>query len=83
MNENVPDFRGLITLVFCNKEKSPGKHLKLTSAFSLGTPNPHWLYGPRNVPALSTKNQRVRKKPLNHIDLMEGGTGIKVLWYRE
>ena len=33
--------------------------------------------------ALRTKKQSVRGKPLNHDGLMEGGTGIKVLWYRE
>ena len=35
MNENVQDFRGLIALLFGNKAELPGKHLQLTSAFSL------------------------------------------------
>ena len=41
MNEKVQDFRGLSTLLIGNKAERLGKHLQLTSAFSLGTPIPH------------------------------------------
>ena len=83
MSEKVQDFRGLSALLLGNQAERPGKHLQRTAAFSLLTPFPHWVYGPGEDPALRTKKQSVRGKPLNHDGLMEGGTGIKVLWYRE
>ena len=83
MNEKVQDFRGLSALLICNKAERPGKHLQRTAAFSLGTPIPHCVLGTGEDPALRTKKQSVRGKPLSHNGLMEGGTGIKVLWYRE
>ena len=43
MNENLPDFRGHSALLIGNKAEHPGKHLKRTAAFSLGTPIPHWV----------------------------------------
>ena len=83
MNENVQEFQGLIALLFGNKAERPGKHLQLTSAFLLGTLIPHWVYGPGEDRALRTKKQSVRGRPLKSRRLMKGGTGIKVLWYRE
>ena len=83
MNEKVQDFRGLSILLIGNKGEHPGKHLQRTAGFSRRTPIPHWMYGPWKVPALRNKKQSVRGKPLNHDGLMEGGTGIKGLWYRE
>ena len=63
MNENLPDFRVLSTLLIGNKAESPGKHLQRTAAFSLGTPIPHWVQGPGEDPALRTKKQSVRENP--------------------
>ena len=57
MNEKFQDFRGLSTLLIGYKAEGLGKHLQLTSAFSLGTPIPHWVYGPGKDPALKTKKQ--------------------------
>ena len=68
MNEKVQDFRGLRGLLIGNKAERPGKHLQLTSAFSLGTLIPHWLYGPgkyliKTAVAKERKGQRhVRQK---------------------
>ena len=64
MNEKVQDFRGLSTLLLGNQAESPGKHLQLTSAFSKGTLIPPWVYGPGKDPALRTKKESVRIKPL-------------------
>ena len=64
MNEKVQDFRGLSALLIGNKAECTGIHLQLTSAFSLGTPIPHWVYGPQKYPARRTKKQSVRIKPL-------------------
>ena len=55
MKENIQDFRGHSALLIGYKAERPGKHLQLTSAFSLGTPIPHWVYGPGKDPALRTK----------------------------
>ena len=43
MNAKVQDFRELSSLLIGNKAEHPGKHLKRTAAFSLGTPIPHWV----------------------------------------
>ena len=43
MNENLPDFRGLSTLLLGNKAERPGKHLQRTTAISLGTAIPLWV----------------------------------------
>ena len=43
MNENLPDFRGLSTLLIGNKAERPGKHLRGTAAFSVWTPIPYWM----------------------------------------
>ena len=83
MNEKVQDFQGLSALLIGNKAERPEKHHQLTSAFTLGTLIPHWVYGRGKDPALRTKKQSLRIKPLSHISPMEVGTGIKVLWYRE
>ena len=80
MKEKCQDIRGLSALLIGNKADRPGKHLQRTAAFSLGTPIQHWVQGPGEDPALRTKKQSVRGKPLSHDGLMEGGTGIKVLW---
>ena len=64
MNEKVQDFRGLSALLIGNKAERPGKHLQRTAAFSLGTPIPHYVEGPGEYPALRTKKQSVRGKPL-------------------
>ena len=64
MNEKVQDIRGLSTLLIGNKEERPGKHLQRTAAFSLGTPIPHCVKGTGEDPALRTKKQSVRGKPL-------------------
>ena len=58
------DFRGLSALLIGNKAERPGKHLQRTAAFSLGTPIPHCVAGPGEDPALRTKKQSVRGKPL-------------------
>ena len=63
MNEKVQDFRGLSALLPGNQAERPGKHLQLTSAFSLGTLIPHWLYGPEKNPikpavAMARKGQK-------------------------
>ena len=68
MNEKGQDFRGLSTLLLGNQAERPGKHLQLTSNFSLGILIPHWLYGPAKYPikpavAKERKGQRqVRQK---------------------
>ena len=68
MNEKVQDFRGLSSLLLGIKAERPGKHLQLTSHFSLGTLIPHCLYGPGKYPikpavAMERKGQRrVRQK---------------------
>ena len=64
MKEKVQDFRSRSALLTGNNAERPGKHLQRTAAFSLGTPIPHWVYGPGKNPALSTKKQSVRIKPL-------------------
>ena len=64
MNEKVQDFRGLRTLLIDNKSERPGKHLQLTSAFSLGTPIPHWKFGPGKDPTLRTKKTKCEDKAL-------------------
>ena len=64
MNEKVQDFRGLNAILIGNKAEGPGKHLQRTAAFSLGTPIPHGVEGPGEEPALRTKKQSVRGKPL-------------------
>ena len=43
MNEKVQDFGGLSALLIGNKADLPGKHLWRTAAFSMETPNPHWV----------------------------------------
>ena len=63
MNEKVQDFRGLSALLIGNKAERPGKHHQGTAAFSLGTPIPHWVWGPGEVPALRTKKQSVWESP--------------------
>ena len=45
MNEKVQDFQGLSALLIGNKAERPEKHHQLTSAFTLGTLIPHWVYG--------------------------------------
>ena len=68
MNEKVQDFRGLSALLPGNQTEPPGKHLQVTSAFSLGTLIPHCLYGHGKYPikpavAMERKGQRqVRQK---------------------
>ena len=64
MNEKVQDFRGLSALLIGNKAERPGKHIQRTAAISLGTQIPHWVKGPGEDPALSTKKQCVMGKPL-------------------
>ena len=64
MNEKVQDLRGLSALLIGNKAERPGKQLQRTAAFSLWTQIPHWLSGPGADPALRTKKQGVRGKPL-------------------
>ena len=64
MNEKVQDFLGHSAFLIGNKAERPGKHLQRTAAFSLGTPIPHWVWGPGEDPALRTKKQSVRGKPL-------------------
>ena len=63
MNEKVQEFRGLSALLIGNKPEHPGKHLQLTSAFSVGTLNPHYVYGPGKDPPLRAKKHSVRIKP--------------------
>ena len=65
MKKNLQDFRGLSALLIGNKAERRGKHFQLTSAFSLGTPILHWVYGPGKVPAFSAKKQSVRIKAFN------------------
>ena len=64
MNEKGQDFRGLSALLIGNKAERAGKALQRTAAFSLGTPIPHWVWGLGEDPALRTKKQSVRGKPL-------------------
>ena len=64
MNEKVQDFRGHSALLFGNKAERPGKHLQLTSAFSIGTQIPHWVNVPWKHPALKTKKVSAKIKPL-------------------
>ena len=63
----VQDFQGLSALLIGNKAERPGKHLQRTAAFSLGTPIPHWVWGPGEDPALRTKEISVRGKPLKSL----------------
>ena len=63
MNEKVQDFRGLSDFLLGNQAERPGKHLQLTSSFSLATLIPLCLYGPVNYPikpavAMERKGQR-------------------------
>ena len=83
INEKVQEFRGLSTLLIGIKEERPGKHLQLTSAFSIGTQIPHWVNVPWKYPALRTKKLSVKIKPMNHVGLIERETKIKVLPYRD
>ena len=46
------------------KEERPGKHLQLTSAFSIGTQIPHWVNVPWKYLALRTKKQSVKINPM-------------------
>ena len=68
MNEKVQDFRGLSALLPGNQAECPGKHVQLTSAFSLRSLIPHCVYGPEKNPikpavAMERKGQRqVRQK---------------------
>ena len=64
MNEKVQDFGRLSAPLIGNKAERPGKQLQRTAAFSLGTHIPHWVQGPGEDPALSTKKQCVRGKRL-------------------
>ena len=64
MNENLPDFRGLSALLIGNKAEHPGKHLQRTADFSLATPDSTLGVGAWADPALKTKKQSVRGKPL-------------------
>ena len=57
MNEKVQDFRGLSALLIGNKAERPAKHLQRTAAFSLGTPIPHWVQGPGEIPAIEPRNK--------------------------
>ena len=67
MKEKVQEFRGLSALLIGNKAEHPGKHLQLTSNFSLGTQIPHWVYGPGKEPAIRTKKHSVKIKPLKSL----------------
>ena len=68
MNEKVQEFRGLSALHPGNQAERPGKHVQLTSAFSLRSLIPHCVYGPEKNPikpavAMERKGQRqVRQK---------------------
>ena len=64
MSEKDQEFRGHSALLFGNKPEHPGKHLQLTSAFSQVSLIPHCVYGHGKYPALRTKKQSVRIKPL-------------------
>ena len=57
MNESLQDFRGFCALLIGNKAERPGKHLQRTAAFSLGTPNPHWVEGPGEDPTLEQRKK--------------------------
>ena len=83
MNEKVQDFRAISALLIGDTAERPGKHLLGRAAFSLGTPIPHWVEGPGEDPALRTKKQRVRGKPLKARWTYGRWNRIKVLWYRE
>ena len=65
MNEKVQDFLGNSALLIGNKAERPGKHLQLTSAFSMGTPIPHCAHAPGNDLPLRAKKQNLREKPFN------------------
>ena len=64
MNEKVQEFLGHSALLIGNKAERPGEHLQRTAAFSLGTLLPRWVYGLGKYPALRTKEESVRIKPL-------------------
>ena len=64
MNEKFQDFRGLSAILIGYKSERLGKHLQLTSAFSLGTPIPHWKFGPGKDPTLRTKKTKCEDKAL-------------------
>ena len=83
MNEKVQDFLAISALLIGNNAEHRGKHLQRTAAFSMGTLIPHWMNVSGKDSALRTKKQSAKVKPLNHDGLMEGGTVIMVLWYRE
>ena len=70
---NVQEFRGFSALLFGNKPELPGKHLQLTSEFSLGTLIPHCLYGPGKYPikpsvAMERKGQRRVRQKQHHAE---------------
>ena len=67
MNEKIHDFRGLRALLIGNKAERPGKHFHLSSAFSLWTLIPHWVYGTGKDAALRTEIKSVRVKPLKSL----------------
>ena len=64
LTEKVQEFRGLSILLIGINEERPGKHLQLTSAFSIGNQIPDWLNVPWKYPALRTKIQSAKIKPL-------------------
>ena len=74
----------LSALLIGNKAERAGKHLQRTAAFSLG---PRFHIGCKGLvledPALRTKKQSVRGKPLNSRRPYGRWNRIKVLRYRE
>ena len=62
--EKDQEFRGLSDLLIGIKEEHPGKHHQLTSLFSIGTENSHWMNVPWKYPAHSTNEQSAKIKPL-------------------
>ena len=83
INEKVQEFRGLSALLIGIKEERPGKHLRLTFAFSIETQIPHWVNVPSKHPALRTKKQSAKIKPLNSHRPYRTWTKINFLCYRE
>ena len=64
LNEEGQQFRGRSALLIGIKEERPGKHLQLTSTFSIGTQIPKWVNVPWKYPALRNKKQSAKINPM-------------------
>ena len=83
MNEKDHDIRGLTALLIGNNAERPGIHLQRTAAFHWGTRFHIGCRGLGRIQPLEPRNKVRGESSGSHDSLMEGGTVIKVLRYRE